>query len=56
MQSLGGRIAFSFWEKSDDTHTIVRLATSWATTEEEVETLEELLGHMEPVELSRKRT
>lgn len=29
----------SFWEKPDDNHTIVRLATSWATTEEDVDAL-----------------
>lgn len=27
-----GQTGFCFWEKYDDTHSVVRLATSWATT------------------------
>lgn len=34
---------FSFWEKPDDTHTIVRCVTDWATAEEDVDALCELL-------------
>ena len=33
----------SFWEKPDATHTVVRFATSWATTEEDVRALEAIL-------------
>ena len=33
----------SFWEKPDPTHTTVRFATSWATREEDVEALIDLL-------------
>jgi threonine aldolase len=33
----------SFWEKPDPTHTVVRFATSWATTEEDVGALAEIL-------------
>ena len=29
----------SFWEKADADHTVIRIATSWATTEEDVEKL-----------------
>ena len=36
-------VAFSFWEKPDETHTVVRLATSWATRPEDVQKLKELL-------------
>ncbi len=32
-------VVVSFWEKTDDTHTVVRLATSWATTRADVEKL-----------------
>ncbi|MDO4261166.1 MAG: beta-eliminating lyase-related protein [Eubacteriales bacterium] len=32
---------FSFWEKPDEEHIVVRLATSWATTEESVRALVE---------------
>ena len=39
-------VAFSFWEKYDGSHTVVRFATSWSTGEEDLEelrrTLEEL--------------
>ena len=33
----------SFWEKPDPDHTVVRFATSWATTEEDVRALEAIL-------------
>lgn len=36
----------SFWEKPDDTHTIIRLATSWATRAEDVETLLQVLDSL----------
>ena len=32
-----------FTEKADDTHTVMRICTSWATTSEEVDQLIELL-------------
>ena len=45
---LGERIEYSFWEKADESHTVIRLATSWATREEDValllSTLQELLS------------
>ena len=34
---------FSFWEKYDDTHTVIRIATSWATTKEHTDALITLL-------------
>ena len=37
------RAALSFWEKYDESHTVVRFATSWSTTEEELEELNEIL-------------
>mgnify|MGYP002535773626 CR=1 FL=1 len=42
-QTLSEKVGLSFWEKPDDNHTIVRLATSWATTEEDVDALLALL-------------
>lgn len=36
-------VAFSFWEKYDDTHTVVRFATSWSTRPEDVNKLKELI-------------
>lgn len=43
MERLRSKVAFSYWEKKDDTHTIVRFATSWATKMEAVEQLEKIL-------------
>ncbi len=43
MAELQKNVAFSFWEKYDDRHTVVRFATSWATKEENLEKLAELL-------------
>jgi len=42
-KALEENVAFSFWEKFDEDHTVVRFATSWATTEEDVRLLEEYL-------------
>ena len=39
LAALEGRAKFGFWEKFDDTHTVVRIATSWATRMEEIEQL-----------------
>lgn len=36
-------ISFSFWEKYDETHTVVRFCTSWATEESSIDTLLSLL-------------
>ena len=44
MEKLGKEIAFSFWEKADDSHTVVRFATGWSTTEEDLAALDEALG------------
>lgn len=43
MKKLGEKAAFDFWEKYDDTHTVVRFATSWATPEKDVEELISIL-------------
>ncbi len=43
MERLSEKLGFSFWEKYDRTHTVVRLAASWATKPEDVEALSELL-------------
>ena len=43
MKELGRQAVFSFWEKRDETHTVVRFATSWATRMEDVEALIALL-------------
>jgi len=42
-KALEENVAFSFWEKLDEDHTVVRFATSWATEEEDVRLLEKYL-------------
>ncbi len=39
MAELGKTVIFDRWGVYDDTYTIVRLATSWSTTEEDIEAL-----------------
>ena len=39
LEELKKHVAVSFWEKADDTHTVVRFATSWSTTAEDLEGL-----------------
>lgn len=41
---LSKTITFGFWEKKDDSHTVVRIATDWATTQENVEKLLQALA------------
>ena len=43
MEALGRQVAFSFWEKLDENHTVVRFATGWSTTETDLAALEEAL-------------
>lgn len=43
LEELKKQVTFSVWEKADDTHTVVRFATSWATKEEDLKQLLELL-------------
>ena len=43
MKELREKVAFSFWEKYDESHTVVRFATSWSTTEKDIELLKEIL-------------
>lgn len=43
MEELSSKVVFEFWEKADDTHTVVRFATSWSTTEEDIAALADIL-------------
>ena len=43
MEELAKNVSFSFWEKYDEKHTVIRLATSWATTEKDLNELVKLL-------------
>lgn len=39
MAELGEKVEFSYWEKYDENHTVVRFATSWSTTQEDIDYL-----------------
>ena len=43
MERLSQEVGFDIWQPYDATHTVVRFATSWATTPEQIERLRELL-------------
>nr|WP_302663350.1 aminotransferase class I/II-fold pyridoxal phosphate-dependent enzyme [uncultured Agathobaculum sp.] len=43
LSALGEKVKYSFIEKYDAEHTVIRLATSWATTEEQVDELLNIL-------------
>ncbi|HFU4060030.1 TPA: low specificity L-threonine aldolase [Streptococcus suis] len=36
-------IAYGFWEKYDDSHSVVRFATSWSTSQEDMDELRKML-------------
>lgn len=46
MEKLRHQVCFSFWEKYDDSHTIVRFVTSWSTTEDDLKKLEIILSEL----------
>ena len=43
MEELKKFVTFSYWQKFDESHTVVRFATSWATTQKQVDELCNLL-------------
>ena len=43
LRELEKEVTFSIWEKADDAHTVIRIATSWATREEDIHALLALL-------------
>ena len=43
LPELEGKLAWSFWEKPDETHTVARLACNWATRPEDIDGLLDLL-------------
>ena len=47
MKKLAGKVRFSFWEKADENRSVVRFATSWSTTEEDLAALEAALSGRE---------
>ena len=46
MEELAKEVVFSFWEKADETHTVVRFATSWSTTEADLKALDAVLARL----------
>lgn len=43
MARIREHAAIEYWEKYDDTHTVVRFCTSWATTQEDIDALAAVL-------------
>ncbi|MCR4891267.1 MAG: aminotransferase class V-fold PLP-dependent enzyme [Lachnospiraceae bacterium] len=43
MEKMKEKVVFSFWEKYDEDHTVVRFATSWSTTDVDLEELKAVL-------------
>ncbi|MDO5327155.1 MAG: aminotransferase class I/II-fold pyridoxal phosphate-dependent enzyme [Clostridia bacterium] len=43
LKRLEPQVRFSFWEKYDDAHSVVRFATSWATPPENIDKLMKLM-------------
>lgn len=46
LERLSELVEYSFWEKADDLHTIIRFATSWATTDKDTQALIEIINHL----------
>ena len=43
LEQLKENVVYDFWEKYDEEHTVIRIATSWGTTKEDVEALKKIL-------------
>lgn len=43
LHALEEKVRFDFWEPLDDEHSVVRFATSWSTTPEDLDALRQLL-------------
>lgn len=43
LKRLSGKVEFGFWETYDEQHTVMRLATSWSTTKEDIEMVKSIL-------------
>ena len=46
IEKLKEKLRFEFWERYDANHTVVRFATSWATTREDLKVLEDALDEI----------
>ena len=43
LEELKDKVKYGFWEKYDDTHTVVRFATAWYTRKEDLEELKKFI-------------
>ena len=43
LKELKEKVAFSIWEPYDGNHTVVRFATAWSTTDQDLEALQKIL-------------
>lgn len=43
LEELSKQVNYGFWEKYDDSHTVIRFASSWATKPEDIDALAEIL-------------
>lgn len=43
LEKLEKEVTVSFWEKYDDTHTVIRFATGWSTSDADLDKLDEIL-------------
>ena len=48
LKQLEEHVVYSFWEPYDETHTVIRFATSWATDPEDTEQLIRLIQEYRP--------
>ncbi len=46
LEELKKYVRFSFWERYDEAHTVVRFASSWATTPEGIQTLKKAVAQV----------
>ena len=42
LEMFKDKVEYGFWEKPDDTHTVIRFAASWSTTDEDLAALEDV--------------
>ena len=47
IEKLKEKVAFSFWEKTDETHAVIRFVTGWSTTEADLDALATALDELE---------
>ena len=46
MKKLSQKVSFSYWEKYDDTHTVIRFATAWSSRKEDVDALCKVIEYL----------